>query len=160
MCRHTVTAYDEGPPTDGSATVSDEPTTVTTGAWVDSYPADADVRVTTTRYDWAKGLPTSTTQDPGGQKITTSTTYDTQGRVIKAIQPRSNGSDASTTVTTYYSATGNGACNGRSEWAGMVCSTAPAAAITGGGTNPTQRPTKTLEYDWAGQVIKTTEKVV
>ncbi|MBD0737047.1 hypothetical protein BGM09_28305 [Streptomyces sp. CBMA29] len=155
--RHTLTAYDEDRPTDGSATVSDLPTTVTTGAYVDSYPADADVRVTATRYDWTKGLPTSTIQDPDGQKITTSTTYDTQGRAIKAIQPRSNGSDASTTVTTYYSASGSGACNGRPEWADMVCSIGPAAAITGGGTNPTQRPTKTLEYDWAGQVTKTTE---
>ncbi|WP_333738227.1 hypothetical protein [Streptomyces sp. IBSBF 2806] len=43
--------------------------------------------MTTTAYDWAKGLPTSTTRDPGGLAITTTTGYDDQGRVIKTSQP-------------------------------------------------------------------------
>jgi RHS repeat-associated protein len=155
--RHTVTAYDEGRPTDGSATVSNQPTTVTTGAYVDGYPSDGDTRVTKTAYDWVKGLPTSTTDDPGGLNLVKTTSYDTQGRVIKTTLPKSNSADAGATVTTYYSATGTGACNGRPEWADLVCSVGPAGDITLGGSNPTQLPTKTTEYDRWGNTSKLTE---
>ncbi|MGW7527833.1 DNRLRE domain-containing protein [Streptomyces sp. NPDC054783] len=155
--QHTVTAYDEGRPTDGSATVSNQPTTVTVGAYVDGYPSDGDMRVSKTAYDWVKGVPTSTTDDPGGLNLVKTTTYDSQGRVIKTSLPKSNGADAGATVTTYYSATGTGACNGRPEWADLVCSVGPAGAITGGGTNPAQLPTKTTEYDRWGNVSKLTE---
>ncbi|MFE1751873.1 DNRLRE domain-containing protein [Streptomyces anandii] len=154
---HTVTAYDEGRPTDGSANVSDLPTTVTTGAFVDGYPSDADTSVTKTGYDWAKGLATSTIEDAGGLNLTRTTTYDAQGHVIESRLPKSNGSDAGTTVTTYYSATGTGACQGRPEWADLVCSTGPAGAITGGGSNPSQLPTKTVQYDWWGQPVLESE---
>jgi YD repeat-containing protein len=127
------------------------------GAYVDGYPADGDIRTTKTAYDWVKGLPTSTTDDPGGLNLVKTTSYDAQGRVIKTTLPKSNGADASATVTTYYSATGTGACNGRPEWADMVCSEGPAGDITGGGTNPTQLPTKTLECDRYGSTAKKTE---
>jgi RHS repeat-associated protein len=144
---HTVTAYDQGRPSDGTATASNQATTVTTGADVDGYPTDADTRVSTTAYDWVKGLPTSTTTDPGGLNLTKTTQYDAQGRVIKTTLPKSTGSDAGATITTYYSATGTGTCNGHPEWADLVCSVGPAGAITGGGTNPTQLPTRTTTYD-------------
>lgn len=155
--QHTVTTYDEGRPTDGSATVSNQPTTVTEGAHVDGYPSDGDARTSKTAYDWVKGLPTSTTDDPGGLNLVKTTSYDSQGRVTKTTLPKSNGTDAGATVTTYYSATGTGACNGRPEWADLVCSTGPAGAITLGGTNPTQLPTKTTEYDRSGNTSKVTE---
>ncbi|MFG2558886.1 DNRLRE domain-containing protein [Streptomyces sp. NPDC048496] len=155
--QHTVTTYDEGRPTDGSATVADQPTTVTVGAHVDGYPTDADTRSSKTGYDWVKGLPTSTTDDPAGLNLTKTTTYDTQGRVTKTTLPKSTGTDAGATSTTYYSATGTGACNGRPEWADLVCSTGPAGVITGGGSNPTQLPTKTVEYDRWGKTAKVTE---
>ncbi|MGQ4434308.1 DNRLRE domain-containing protein [Streptomyces sp. SAS_260] len=155
--RHTTTHYDEGRPTDGSATVSDRPTTVTIGANVSGYPTDADLRTTKTGYDWAKGLVTKTITDPDGLAITQDTTYDAQGRTILSTQPKSSGSDAGTTMTTYYSADGTGACKGRPEWADLVCSTSPAGAITGGGSNPAQLPTKTLEYDRWGNTTKITE---
>ncbi|MFJ4007918.1 DNRLRE domain-containing protein [Streptomyces sp. NPDC090023] len=154
--RHTVTAYDEGRPTDGSAAVSNQPTTVTTGAYVDGYPSDADTRTTRTGYDWTRGLPTTSTQDPAGLAVTQTTVYDAKGRVTKTVMPRSNGSDAGTTVTTYWSATGSGTCQGRPEWADMVCSVGPAGAITGGGSNPTQSATKSLEYDRWGGIAKET----
>jgi RHS repeat-associated protein len=60
-------------------------------------------------------------------------------------------------VTTFYSATGTGACNGKPEWADLVCSTGPAGAITDGGSNPTQLPTKTIEYDRWSSTAKVTE---
>ncbi|MEV6109298.1 DNRLRE domain-containing protein [Streptomyces sp. NPDC051940] len=155
--QHTVTAYDEGRPTDGTAAVADMPTTVTAGAYVDGYAADADTRTTRFGYDWSKGLPTSTTGDPDGLNLTKTTSYDSQGRVIRTTLPKSDGTDAGATVTTYYSATGTGPCDGRPEWADLACSTGPAGAITGGGSNPGQLPVKTIEYDRWGTIAKVTE---
>jgi RHS repeat-associated protein len=155
--QHTANTYDENRPTDGTATVTNQVTTVKAGASVDGYPSDADVKTTTTAYDWVKGLPTKTVTDPSGLALTTTTSYDSQGRVLKTLLPKSDGTDADTTVTTYYSATGTGTCNGRPEWADQICSTGPAGAITGGGSNPTALPTKTAQYDRWGNTTKVTE---
>ncbi|MER6629027.1 RHS repeat-associated core domain-containing protein [Streptomyces sp. NPDC000987] len=155
--QHTVNSYDEGRPTDGTATVTDQVTTTKVGAVIDGYPTDGDVRTTATAYDWVKGLPTSVTTDPNGLKLTNTTSYDAQGRVIKTTLPKSTGTDAGATVTSYWSATGTGTCNGRPEWADLVCSTGPAGAITGGGSNPTELPVKTTEYDRWGNPAKVSE---
>ncbi|MFF5146707.1 DNRLRE domain-containing protein [Streptomyces sp. NPDC013157] len=155
--QHTVNTYDENRPTDGTATVANQVTTAKVGAWADAYPSDADVRTTTTAYDWVKGLPTDTITDPNGLALETKTSYDSQGRVTKTQLPKSSGTDAGATVTTYYSATGTGACNAKPEWADLVCSTGPAGTITNGGSNPTQLPTSTIEYDRWGNTAKTTE---
>ncbi|MFF4509149.1 DNRLRE domain-containing protein [Streptomyces sp. NPDC001401] len=155
--RHTVNTYDEGRPTDGTATVANQVTTTKVGAYVDGYPSDADVRTTATEYDWVKGLPTATISDPSGLALKTKTSYDSQGRIIKTALPKSSGTDAGATVTTYYSATGTGACNGKPEWADLVCSTGPAGTITDGGSNPSELPTKAIEYDRWGNTAKTTE---
>ncbi|MET9035290.1 DNRLRE domain-containing protein [Streptomyces mirabilis] len=155
--QHTVNTYDEGRPTDDTATVSDQVTTISVGAWVDGYPTDGDVRTTATGYDWTKGLPTNTVTDPSGLKLTKTTSYDALGRVIKTTLPKSNGSDAGATVTKYWSATGTGECAGRPEWADLVCSTGPAGTITGGGSNPSELPTTTNEYDRWGNPAKITE---
>ncbi|WP_245607573.1 DNRLRE domain-containing protein [Streptomyces prunicolor] len=154
---HTVNSYDEGRPTDGSATVTDQVTTTKVGAAIDGYPTDGDVRTTATVYDWVKGLPSSEITDPNGLKLTKTTSYDTQGRITKTTLPKSTGSDAGATVTSYWAATGTGTCNGRPEWADLVCSTGPAGAITGGGSNPTELPFKTTEYDRWGNPAKVTE---
>jgi RHS repeat-associated protein len=152
---HTVNTYDEGRPAD--APVHDKVTTVKTGAYLEGYPSDAEVRTTKTEYDWAKGLPTKTIQDPAGLAIIHTTEYDAQGRVTKTTQPKSTGTDAGARVTTYWSATGTGSCEGHPEWADLVCSVGPAGAITGGGTNPTELPTTTTEYDRFGGTSKTIE---
>ncbi|MGW3647093.1 DNRLRE domain-containing protein [Streptomyces sp. NPDC000878] len=154
--QHTVNSYDEGRSTDGTATVSDQITTVKVGAYVAGYPSDGDVRTTTTQYDWVKGLPTATITDPSGLALKKTTSYDSQGRVVKTTLPKSSGSDAGATVTAYWSATGTGTCAGRPEWADLPCSTGPASAITGGGSNPAELPTKTLQYDrWGNQTVLT-----
>ncbi|WP_328913120.1 MULTISPECIES: DNRLRE domain-containing protein [unclassified Streptomyces] len=156
--QHSVKEYDTGRPTDGTATVKDQVTKETVSAQVRSFPdLTADPRVTSTVYDWVKGLPTSVTKDPGGLAITTTTAYDDQGRVTKTTLPASTGSDAGATVTTYYTGDGTGTCGAKPEWADAVCQTGPAAAITGGGTNPTQLPTTTTEYGLFGQTTKVTE---
>ncbi|WP_406363372.1 DNRLRE domain-containing protein [Streptomyces sp. NBC_00715] len=154
----TLKEYDSGRPTDGTAAVKDQVTKQTTGAQLRAWPTlTADPRVVATGFDWVKGVVTTSTQDPGGLALTTTTSYDAQGRVIKTALPASTGSDAGATQTTYYSATGTGTCNGRPEWADLVCQTGPVAAITGGGSNPTQLPTKTTEYAADGQTAKVTE---
>ncbi|WP_338675262.1 DNRLRE domain-containing protein [Streptomyces sp. SCSIO 30461] len=155
--QHTITRYDEGRPTDGSARVSDQPTTASTGAFIEGYPNDGDVRTTNTRYDWVKGLPTATVTDPNGIKLTRSSEFDAQGRILKSMQPKSNGADAGTVASRYWTADGTGACSGRPEWADLLCSSGPAGKITGGGSNPDELPTKTLEYNRLGQVTKVTE---
>lgn len=155
---HTVKSYDSGRPTDGTAKIKDQVTQQSIGAQPRSWPdLLADPRVTTSVYDWAKGLPTSSTQDPGGLAITTTTTYDDAGRPIKVTQPASNGNDAGATVTTYYTGDGTGPCGGKPEWADSVCQSGPAADITGGGSNPTQLPTITTEYGLFGQSAKIIE---
>ncbi|MBB1257627.1 DNRLRE domain-containing protein [Streptomyces alkaliterrae] len=154
----TVNEYDAGRPTNGTAKVKDQITRVTTGAEVREHPGVmGEARATQTVYDWVKGLPTRTIKDPGGLAITESTEYDAQGRVTKQRLPGANGTDAATRVTTYWSATGTGACAGRPEWADLVCSTGPAGAITGGGSQPSELPTTTTEYNWWGSPAKVTE---
>ncbi|MEV6734216.1 DNRLRE domain-containing protein [Streptomyces sp. NPDC051364] len=152
----TVTEYDAGRPTNGTAKVSDQVTKVTTGAQVREYPTvQGETRAVETVYDWAKGLPIQTIKDPGGLAITETTEYDAQGRVTKQLLPGATGTDAATRVTAYWSATGSGTCQGRPEWADQVCSTGPAGTVTGGGSQPTQLPTTTTEYDWYGNPAKT-----
>ncbi|MEU9981081.1 DNRLRE domain-containing protein [Streptomyces sp. NPDC050856] len=154
----TVKEYDAGRPTDGTAKVKDQVTKVITGAQVREHPGvQGETRTVQTAYDWAKGLPTRTVKDPGGLAITETAEYDAQGRVVKQLLPGATGTDAGTRVTTYWSATGTGACQGRPEWADLVCSTGPAGAITGGGTNPSQLPSSTTEYDWWGNAAKVSE---
>ncbi|QES52226.1 hypothetical protein DEJ50_06710 [Streptomyces venezuelae] len=142
---HTATGYDEGRPAD--AVVSGQPTTVTVGAAVPGRSGDLDTRVTTTTYDWAKGLPLRTAEDPAGLNLVSSTAYDAQGRVSSQTRPR--GTAATTRVTSYWTAGGTGSCAGRPEWADKVCSVGPA--------DPAGGPTAVYEYDKHGEVAKTTE---
>jgi RHS repeat-associated protein len=152
---HTAYAYDENRP--GTATVSDLLTSTTTSAAVPLYPSDGDKQTTATTYDWTTGLPLTTVTDPSGLAITTTYSYDSDGNQTKEVQPTSSGSDAKTTVTSYYTGTGTGTCAGRPEWADLVCTKTPASTITGGGSNPNQLPTQTYTYDSYGQVKTLTE---
>ncbi|MHA6757463.1 RHS repeat domain-containing protein [Streptacidiphilus sp. PAMC 29251] len=154
--QHTLNTYDQGRPNDGTATTSNQITTSQTGAVVSGAP-DGDTTTTTTTFDWVKGLATKNTTDPAGLKITSTTGYDSQGRVTSTSLPRSTGADAGTTVTSYWSATGTGTCQGRPEWADQVCSVGPAATVTGGGANPSQLPTSTTTYDRWGNPATVTE---
>jgi len=154
----TVHEYDTGRPTDGTAVVKNQVTKVTAGAQLREYPdVQAEVRVSTTEFDWTQGTPTRTVQDPGGLAIARRDEYDAQGRVFKTLMPNANGTDAGTTLTRYYTADGTGPCGGRPEWADLLCQTGPAGGITGGGSNPSQLPTETVEYDRHGSAARTVE---
>ncbi|HWH28584.1 MAG TPA: hypothetical protein VNU26_06410 [Mycobacteriales bacterium] len=58
----TVNTYDQGRPS--NAATSNLVTSTSTGARVAGASADADVRTTTTAYDWTLGQPTAVRQSP------------------------------------------------------------------------------------------------
>ncbi|MFJ4880826.1 DNRLRE domain-containing protein [Streptomyces sp. NPDC088745] len=150
-----VNKYDEDRPTDGSAKVKDKVTSVITGARVRDFDSImGELRVSKTRYDWAKGVPTHAIQDAGGLDLDTETQYDAQGRITKQILPGTSGEGAANRVTVYWEADGTGWCKGRPEWADNVCWTGPGGNITGSSGQPTQLPATTSEYGYFGQITK------
>ncbi|MER5212387.1 DNRLRE domain-containing protein [Streptomyces sp. NPDC002838] len=154
----TVNEYDEGRPTDGTASVRNQPTLAISGARVRGYYSImSEKRLTETQYDWVKGLPTLVIEDPGGLNLTTTTEYDAQGRVTAVVPPGGTGNDATSRITVYWSAAGDGWCEGRPEWAGLECWTGPAGDITGGGTNPAQLVDTSTEYGFYGQITEKAE---
>ncbi|WP_249467068.1 DNRLRE domain-containing protein [Streptomyces fradiae] len=153
--RHTAYRYDEGRPAD--AAVSGMSTSTATGAAVEGYAQDADVQRTTTAYNWATGEELVTENAQGAQLSATRSTYRADGRLATTSLPKSDGADAGTLTYTYWTATGTGACAGRPEWAGLLCRTAPAGPVTGGGANPAQLVTSAFEYNRWGGVTRTTE---
>ncbi|MEU1472402.1 DNRLRE domain-containing protein [Streptomyces sp. NPDC005761] len=149
---HTSYTYDEGAP--ANAEVSDLVTSSTTGAAIAGYATDAEAKTTTTTYDWSTGSELATTT--GGESAGHVTSYDSAGRVATTRTPKSAGSDAGTLVHTYYDAHATGACTS-AEWDGLLCKTAPAAAISGGGTNPAEAVTTVYTYGRWGQVVTKAE---
>ncbi|MGW2964980.1 DNRLRE domain-containing protein [Streptomyces sp. NPDC001220] len=149
---HTSYTYDQNRP--GDAAVSDLVTTTQTGASVAGYSADGDTRTITTTYDWSTGQQLAVA---GGATTNTVTAYDDAGRVATTRTAGSSGSDADTLNYTYYTADGSGTCGSHPEWAGLLCRTAPAAAITGGGNNPTEAVTTTYTYNRWGQATTKAE---
>ncbi|MFF7361731.1 DNRLRE domain-containing protein [Streptomyces sp. NPDC008125] len=139
---HTSYRYDENRPSD--AVLSDLVTTTKTGAFIDGYGAEGDVRTVTTSYDWATGQ----TKGSGGDDSTGMvTTYNADGKVATTRTSGSNGGDAATVTYEYYTAGGSGVCAGRPEWAGLVCKTSPSAKIADGGSNPDEATTTVFTYD-------------
>ncbi len=155
---HTHTDYDQGAPNGGinpdTHTGYGLPTTTTTTPWHVGTGTDLTgantLAVTQTGYDpvvagdpsgWNLGLPTTTTVVmPDRADITTSTRYDADGRVIETRQPKSNGADAGTRQTSYYTAgTDDAACQ-HTAWAGAVCK-ASYAGPAASGPLPTTRAT-------------------
>ncbi|WP_406054523.1 DUF6531 domain-containing protein [Kribbella sp. NBC_00889] len=154
---HTHTGFDQGAPNNGINPDTSLPyrlaTTETSYAQDPGTGADLEITgqtltdyaapVTGDADGWALSLPgkTITDVDVNGTNSTGDivklTRYDTEGRAIETRQPGSNGADAGTTRTVYYTAAANGECGDKPQWAGLVCKTDPAAAPTGAtGTLP------------------------
>ncbi|MFD4562151.1 DNRLRE domain-containing protein [Streptomyces sp. NPDC058469] len=148
---HTSYTYDENRPTD--AEVSDLVTSTVSGAAIAGYATDADTATSTTTYDWSIGQAKATA---GAENSSVVTAYDGAGRVTSTRTVGSSGSDAATLQYTYYDADTTGTC-ASVEWDGMLCKTAPAAAITGGGSNPTESVTTVYTYDRWGRIATQTE---
>jgi RHS repeat-associated protein len=153
---HTKTGYDQGSPNGGINPATGGgwamPTTVTTQA-VDAdtlAPVGDPVSVERTEYGeaagWLLGTPTrvTTVMGAGQADLVTETRYDEQGRVVEQRQPGSDGTDAGTRRTVYYTKDANPdhpACGGRAEWEGLVCRIQHAGAPTSGPDLPVQTTT-------------------
>ncbi|MGW0855914.1 DNRLRE domain-containing protein [Streptomyces sp. NPDC002690] len=148
---HTGYSYDENRPAD--AAVSGLLTSTTTGASIAGYTSDGDTSKTSTTYDWSTGQERTT---EGGDTSALVTTYDSTGKVATSRTSGSSGSDAGTLVHTYYGSGSTGTCSSV-IWAGLLCRTAPAATIKGGGSNPTDVISTVYTYDRWGQIATKTE---
>ena len=198
---HSRTIYDEGAPNNGINAATGQPyslatTVISDAVTTDSGPDAVTVveavstikngynpldgsAVTSPTSGWTLGTPTAVTDNAGR---VTKQIFDTRGKVITTIAPASNGDDAATTRTIYYTAGPNAAdasCGNTAQakaWAGEVCRTFPAAAPSEGPSMPSSKvtgydywlaPTTTVEtsgaatrsssvkYDAAGRAIYT-----
>lgn len=150
----TQHTYDQGKPDGGTYHL--ETTTLgagkdpTTGALVDQIS-------TVSGYDpidgadplggssgWVHKQATSITVAAGTSSALTSTVlYDATGRPARSSKPGSNGQDAATVFTVFYTAGTNSAdaaCGNKPEWAGQPCVTKQAGDVTG--HDPTRMNTK------------------
>ncbi|MER7758038.1 RHS repeat-associated core domain-containing protein, partial [Kitasatospora sp. NPDC097643] len=146
-------------------------TTATDGARIDGYADDVELRVTKHGFDtpiggtagWTLKKPTSVTTDALGAKLTTNTAYDAQGRTVEIRVPGTTDADSNTVKSVYYTAGANAAdpaCANRPEWAGLACTTAPGAAVTGADSArmPTTLPVKQVtRYSRGGKPEEVTE---
>ncbi|WP_268258217.1 DNRLRE domain-containing protein [Parafrankia elaeagni] len=164
--QHVHTDYDQGAPP--SADPYWLPTTVTTTAYTGS--AEVDPRKTINGYaaktgadiatsGWTLRKPTTVTTWMGGgasPDIVRAIYYNTAGQPLEVRQPKANtaGTDAFTTVFSYFTPNGSGGCINAS-WAGLTCSTGPAAQPTSG--NPL--PVITYTYDNLNQPLTKAETV-
>lgn len=171
----TVNTYDEGKP-DGTA--YHLRTTERTSAQVVGMTGDQDVKVTRNFFGtpiggvsgWSVRQSTGITLDadaPAGSlgAATTSVRYDAQSRARESRKLDSNGSDAGTTLSVFYTAGANpddAACGNRPEWAGQPCVTKVAGTITGhdGSRMPGELSLKRVEaYDRFGEASRIVETV-
>ncbi|MET8413042.1 DNRLRE domain-containing protein [Streptomyces sp. NPDC005195] len=148
---HTALTYDENRPAD--AAISGLLTSKVTGAAIANSATDADTSTVAYSYDWSTGQQKSATGSTTSDVVAT---YDNNGRVASTRTPGSSGSDADTLNYTYYSATATGVC-ASAEWDGLLCRTAPAAAITNGASNPSEAATTVYTYDRWGQMASKSE---
>ncbi|WP_233712095.1 RHS repeat-associated core domain-containing protein [Kribbella turkmenica] len=179
---HTHTTYDQGAPNAGINPDTSLPyrlaTTETSYAHDPGTGTDLETTgQTLTDYGppisgdadgWGKSQPgkTITDVDLNGTNnagdIVKLTRYDAEGRVIETRQPASNGADAGTTKTVYYTAAADAihpVCGAKPQWAGLVCTTYPAAAPSSGPSLPSTT-TSAFSYLLAAKTITETSGTV
>ncbi|WP_147427338.1 LamG-like jellyroll fold domain-containing protein [Micromonospora globbae] len=174
---HTVKKYDENKP-DGA--MYHLLTTETESVQIVGYP-DTDTRTSRSGYDaefggvsgWTLQKPTKVVVEGGdGEELASYTVYDAAGRVTRTRGVGSTGADAYAQEEIYYTAGANSqddACGNRPEWAGELCVSRPAGAVTGhdparmSGTLPVRRVTRYSPYreeevvtETVGSAIRTT----
>ncbi|MEV0822436.1 RHS repeat-associated core domain-containing protein [Nonomuraea rubra] len=141
----TAHTYDEGRPQSDTnyhlvTTTTVEPVVVDGTA----APSATDTQTTKKGYDpletgdpsgWTLRKPTSTTTVmPGETDIVHRLRYDAAGREIERRMPRSNGTDAGTNLSYYYTAgthAGSAECGNKPQWSGWPCRSAPAGQAAG-----------------------------
>ena len=138
----TVNAVEPGSASDDPAVIEQISTTTNGYAPIDGKP------VTDATSGWVLGVPTTVTDAAGH---TSKRRFDARGKVVEERQAASNGTDAGTMRTIYYTAAANsedascGASNQAKAWAGEVCRIFPAAAPSAG---PSLPGTKITGYDY------------
>ncbi|MEV4180708.1 RHS repeat-associated core domain-containing protein [Streptosporangium canum] len=165
---HSALTYDEGKPQSNIdyhlvTTAKSEPIVLDGTA----TPSAADRRITKTGYDpvasgdksgWELRAATHSAVVVDGQAdVVRKTRYNTTGLVIEKRMPQSNGADAGTSVTTYYTADGTGPAECRKpEWAGLVCQSGPKAQPASGKPLATSQ---VVAYNYFGKPTIGTETV-
>ena len=103
-------------------------------------PVEDGASLTGPTSGWVLSTPTTSHVDAdgdgfgGADDIVSRTILDAEGRTIASRQPNSDGTDAGTTTTSYYTAGSqlgaDAVCGAKPQWAGLACrtSTADAAA--------------------------------
>jgi RHS repeat-associated protein len=152
--KHTRTEYDQGAPNSGvnpKTGIAYRLPTTTTMTEAEDLTGSADVTVPvptgepvlshkTVGYDTIDGKPatdltsgwylgqatrTTTVMGAGQADIVTSTRYDAEGKVVETRRPGSDGTDAGTQLSSYYTAAPQtgvfAACGTKPEWAGLPC---------------------------------------
>ncbi|MFE9207524.1 DNRLRE domain-containing protein [Micromonospora sp. NPDC007230] len=121
---------------------------------------DAELRTTTTKYDWSLREPTVTTVDPGGLGQTTRSTYD-PGTGLEVLNTTpAGGTSTNTPATTrainYRATSGSGysECDLRPEWANLPCRVQPGGQAASG----PELPATVTTYDMFNQPRVVTEK--
>ncbi|XTZ19091.1 RHS repeat-associated core domain-containing protein [Micromonospora echinospora] len=157
--KHTRYTYDQGAPSGGPYNlVTSEEESVRW--WSAGVETDADVRTTTTGYDWTLLQPTVVTVDPNGLAHATRTTYDSAGLVTSTTTPAGGTSTTTpaTRKTIYYRAsTGSGysECDLKPEWANLPCRVQPGGQAASG----PELPVEVTTYDMFNQPRVVTEKI-
>lgn len=149
----TTNVYDQGKPDAADYHL----VTTTTTAGKEITPGGQTVDPVTTTYGytpidglaatglssgWIHKQATSVTVNPGTAFEARSTVvYDDRARPIRSSKPGSNGSDAATTISAFYTAGPSGdGCGDRPQWAGQPCLTKAFGAVTG--HDPTRMATE------------------
>ena len=157
----TLNTYDEGAP---AGTAYD---LVTTEKAVARYwdatgaEVDAELRTTTTRYDWSLRQPTVTTVDPGGLTQASRNYYDAgTGLEVMSTNPAGGTSmttPATTRIINYRATAGSGyaECDLRPEWANLPCRRQPGGQAASG----PELPATVTTYDMFNQRRAVTEKI-
>ncbi len=179
---HTHTTFDQSAPNAGINPDTSLPyrlaTTDTSSAFDPGTGADLEITgQTLTDYSapvsgdadgWATSLPgrVITDVDLSGTNssgdIVQLTRYDGEGHTIETRQPGSNGTDAGTVKTVYYTTapnTGVPECGSKPQWAGLVCKTYPAAAPSSGPSLPTATTTN-FNYLLSPKIVNETSGAV
>ncbi len=189
---HSRTTYDQGAPNGGINPDNSLPYRLVTSAtsYAHDPGAGTDLEVTgRTLTDYAapvSGDVDGWSRSQSGKTITDAdldgtnsagdivklTRYDAEGRVVEVRQPASNGADAGTTKTVYYSTSANSQfaeCGAKPQWAGLVCKIYPAAQPTSAsGSTPSLPSTTTSAFTYllspktvtevSGSVVRTTTR--
>ncbi|MBB6567700.1 RHS repeat-associated core domain-containing protein [Kribbella sandramycini] len=170
---HKHTTYDEGAPNSGinpdtslpyrlatkETSYAHDPGTGTDLELTSQSLTDYGASVTGDADGWARSLPGKTINDvdldgtSSSADIVNLIRYDAEGKIFETRQPASNGADAGTRKTVYYTTAANSSfagCGGKPEWAGLVCTTYPAAQPTqaSGGSTPTLPSMTTIGFTY------------